>query len=83
VWFTEARTWTTRAGHDRDSAPTPFVVTITVPEAWREELSRRAIGALRTALTRNVARDDVGVGQYRGGHASSASTVAPVSWPWS
>jgi YHS domain-containing protein len=54
VWFHAAQTWTTRAGSDRDSAPTPFVVTITVPEAWREELSRRAIGAVRTALNRHV-----------------------------
>jgi YHS domain-containing protein/phenylpyruvate tautomerase PptA (4-oxalocrotonate tautomerase family) len=54
VWFHAARTWTTRAGQNQDSASTPFVVTITVPEGWREELSRRAIGAVRTALTRHV-----------------------------
>lgn len=63
VWFRAASTWTTGAGRDRDRASTPFVVTITVPEVWREELSRRAIGAVRTALTRHVttaARDRTG-----------------------
>lgn len=55
VWFQAARTWTTGAGRDQDTPSTPFVVTVTVPEAWREELSRRAIGAVRTALTRHAA----------------------------
>jgi YHS domain-containing protein len=54
VWFHEARTWTTGAGPYQHNAPTPFVVTITVPEAWRDELSRRAIGAVRAALTRHT-----------------------------
>jgi YHS domain-containing protein len=58
VWFHAAQTWTTRAGGDQDRAATPFVVTITVPEVWREELSRRAIGAVRTALHRHLTSAD-------------------------
>ncbi len=54
VWFHEARSWTTGTGPYQHSTPTPFVVTITVPDVWREELSRRAIGAVRTALTRHA-----------------------------
>jgi YHS domain-containing protein/phenylpyruvate tautomerase PptA (4-oxalocrotonate tautomerase family) len=54
VWFHPARTWTTRTGRDQDNTSTPFVVTITVPEAWREELSRRGIAAVSTALTRHI-----------------------------
>ncbi|GAA4244988.1 hypothetical protein GCM10022255_010350 [Dactylosporangium darangshiense] len=50
VWFREGRTWTTGGS----GAAAPFVVTVTVPEAWREELSRRAMGAVRAALTRHA-----------------------------
>lgn len=54
VWFHEGRTWTTGAGPHRGETPYPVVVTITVPEAWREELSRHAIGAVRAALLRHA-----------------------------
>ncbi len=54
VWFHEAHTWTTGAGPYRAGTSTPFIVTITVPEAWRDELSRRAIGAVRAAITHHV-----------------------------
>lgn len=55
VWFHEGRTWTTGDGPYRYGAAAPFVVTITVPEVWRDELSRRAIGAVRAALSRHTA----------------------------
>jgi YHS domain-containing protein len=54
VWFHPALTWTTRPERGQDNTSTPFVVTITVPEAWREELAPRAIAAVRTALTRHI-----------------------------
>ena len=54
VWFHEAHTWTTGAGPMRGDGPLPVVVTITVPQAWREELSRHAIGAVRAALSRHA-----------------------------
>jgi hypothetical protein len=50
VWFHEARTWTTGAGHYRAGSPMPIVVTITVAEAWREELKPRAMAAVRAAM---------------------------------
>jgi hypothetical protein len=40
VLFHEARGWTTGDGILPEQAPPPFIVTITVPEAWREEMSR-------------------------------------------
>lgn len=54
VWFRAGQTWTTGAGPIRRDAGVPVVVTITVPEAWREELSRHAIGAVRAALARHA-----------------------------
>lgn len=56
VWFHEGRAWTTGAGPYRDG-PIPLVVTITVPEAWREEMSRHAISAVRVAITRHVSAE--------------------------
>lgn len=52
VWFREGRDWTTGDGPLAASSDSgiPIVVTVTVPEAWREELSARAIGAVRGAL---------------------------------
>lgn len=55
VWFQDAQTWTTGSGRYEAGATVPFVVTITVPEAWREELTRHAMGAVRAALARHVA----------------------------
>lgn len=54
VWFREVHTWTTGAGPVRQEGPSPLVVTITVPEVWREELSRHAISAVRAALLRHA-----------------------------
>jgi YHS domain-containing protein len=54
VWFQEARAWTTGSGPYEIGAAIPFVVTISVPEAWREELTRHAMGAVRVALIRHV-----------------------------
>jgi YHS domain-containing protein len=52
VWFREGRDWTTGDGPVAAASDPgiPLVVTITVPEAWREELSARAVGAVRDAL---------------------------------
>jgi YHS domain-containing protein len=52
VLFHEARGWTTGDGILPEQAPPPFIVTITVPEAWREEMSRHGIGVVRAALRR-------------------------------
>ncbi|WP_433281633.1 hypothetical protein ACQPZA_15330 [Pseudonocardia xinjiangensis] len=52
VLFHEARSWTTGDGPVPAHAPPPYIVTITVPEAWREEMSRYAIGVVRAALRR-------------------------------
>jgi hypothetical protein len=48
VWFHEALNWTNSAG------AAPLVATVTVPEAWRAELSRHAIGAVRAAVARHA-----------------------------
>jgi YHS domain-containing protein len=52
VWFRECRDWTTGDGPfvAAVDAGIPLVVTVTVPEVWRAELSARAIGAVRDAL---------------------------------
>jgi YHS domain-containing protein len=50
VLFHEAHGWTTGDGPLPPDAPPPFLVTITAPEAWREELSRTAIAVVRNAL---------------------------------
>ena len=57
VWFHGAQSWTTGGGRYRPGGPIPFVVTVFVPEIWREELSRHAMAAVRTALMRHVGRD--------------------------
>lgn len=54
IWFHAAQTWTTGAAPNATAHRHTFVVTITVPEAWRDELSQHAIGAVRTALARHV-----------------------------
>lgn len=54
VYFHPAQSWITGAGPLSPDAPWPLIVTITVPEAWREELSRHAIGAVWAALARQV-----------------------------
>src|ERR1700730_4734345 len=52
VLFHEAQGWTTGDGPLPDQVPPPYIVTITVPEAWREEMSRHGIGVVRAALRR-------------------------------
>ncbi|MGH3500607.1 MAG: hypothetical protein ACRDQA_06880 [Nocardioidaceae bacterium] len=54
VWFHAATTWTTGAGPVQSETAFPLVVTITVPDAWRDELAPHAIGAVRAALVRHV-----------------------------
>src|SRR5579875_1952916 len=53
VWFHAGQTWTTGAGPYTDG-PIPLVATITVPEAWRAEMARHAISAVRVALARHL-----------------------------
>jgi YHS domain-containing protein len=56
VWFREGHGWTTGDGpYDGTSAP-PVVATVTVPEAWRAEVSRYIGGVVRTALRRRDER---------------------------
>ena len=56
VWFHEADTWVTGGGRPADPGRLPVVVTVTVPEAWREDLAPHAIGAVRSALARHAPR---------------------------
>lgn len=50
VVFHPAQNWTTGDGPLRSDQPTPFLVTVTVPDAWRNELSAHAIGLIRSVL---------------------------------
>jgi hypothetical protein len=50
VAFHEATTWCTGDGPVDDGQPPPFVVTVTLPEAWREEFSSHGISAIGAAL---------------------------------
>lgn len=52
VHFHEATGWFTGDGPLPEHAPPPYLVTITVPEAWRDEMSRHGIGVVRAALRR-------------------------------
>lgn len=56
VLFHEAIGWATGDGQLPAQAPPPYLVTITVPEAWRDEMSRHGIGVVRSALLRQDAR---------------------------
>lgn len=60
VRFHPAETWTTgNGGVPADQLP-PYGVTITVPDAWRREVSSHAIGAVRTALLAHDPPREVG-----------------------
>lgn len=50
VAFHEAATWCTGDGPLEDGQPPPFVVTVTVPEAWVQEFSPHGISAIRSAF---------------------------------
>lgn len=50
VGFRELIDWTTGDGPWKASAVPPLWLTITVPEAWREEMSRHVIGWIRRAV---------------------------------
>ena len=52
VTFHERESWTTGDGLVPSESPQPIIVTMTVPEAWRTEMSRHGIGAIRAALNR-------------------------------
>lgn len=52
VGFKELNTWFTGDGPWTENSPPPLWITMTVPEIWREELSRYAIGWLRRTVRR-------------------------------
>lgn len=63
VAFRELHGWHTGDGPLASGAVPPMIITITVPELWREEVSRHTIGAIRAA----VRRLDVTRGWHRNG----------------
>lgn len=50
--FSEQNDWHTGDGPVRAGQAPPLIITATVPEAWREEISRHLVGALRSAVRR-------------------------------
>jgi hypothetical protein len=52
VSFRENDGWTTGDGPWTPGQAPPLIATFTVPEAWRAEMSRTAIGAVRRAVNR-------------------------------
>jgi hypothetical protein len=52
VGFRDLATWTTGDGPWDPSTPPPVWITMTVPEAWREEAAPHLIGRLRSAVRR-------------------------------
>jgi YHS domain-containing protein len=52
VGFRELESWTTGDGPWSPGKVPPLWVTLTVPEAWRAEMSRTAIGAVRRGVRR-------------------------------
>lgn len=64
VVFHPAESWTTGHGPLRDDSPAPYLVTVTVPDAWRKDVSEHTIGAIRTALLDD---DPVGAPTRAGG----------------
>lgn len=52
VGFRELATWTTGDGPWEPGKTPPLWITLTVPEAWREELSRAVIGLVRRGVRR-------------------------------
>src|SRR5690606_38091680 len=56
VGFVELHEWTTGDGPWRPGAAPPLWITMTVPEQWREEMSRHLIGWVRRAVRRLDAR---------------------------
>lgn len=64
VVFHAAESWTTGDGPIPGDRPTPFLVTMTVPDAWRREIADHAIGVIHNALT---SRDPAGATTRTGG----------------
>ena len=52
VGFLELATWTTGDGPWEPGKAPPLWITLTVPEEWREELSRTVIGMVRRGVRR-------------------------------
>jgi YHS domain-containing protein len=71
IAFRELDGWTTGDGPVAPDAPPPFVITVTVPEAWRSEVSRQFTGVMRAAIRRY----DAGRGYSRAGGDVWINTV--------
>lgn len=65
VAFHPAQSWTTGHGALPADQPPPYIVTITVPEAWRKEISSHSIAQIPTILERH---DPAGAARRPGGH---------------
>lgn len=52
VGFRELATWTTGDGPWKPGRTPPLWITLTVPEQWREEMSRTVIGLVRRGVRR-------------------------------
>lgn len=52
IRFHEASAWCTGDGPLKNGDPPPFLITITIPEAWREEFSSGGISAIRAAIAK-------------------------------
>jgi YHS domain-containing protein len=52
IGFRELATWTTGDGPWAPRTAPPLWITLTVPEAWREEMSRTVIGLVRRGVRR-------------------------------
>lgn len=52
IAFRELRGWWTGDGPVPDDVAPPLIITLTVPEAWREEAAGTFIGLVRTAVKR-------------------------------
>ena len=64
VVFHSAESWTTGDGPPPAAHPPPYLVTITVPDAWRRDISEHAIRAVHDAL---LAHDPIGEPARPGG----------------
>lgn len=64
IVFHPAQSWTTGDGPLPADQPPPYIVTVTVPDAWREEMSGHTIALARAALGRH---DTARGSQRRGG----------------
>ena len=71
IAFREMDAWSTGDGPVSGDNPPPFVVTVTVPETWRTEVSRYMTGVMRAA----IGRYDAGRGYVRDGGDIWVNTI--------